>query len=46
MTMVRTGPESWDIEVHDVNGKVVNRCKAQGRQSSCELPQVVAPNRP
>jgi hypothetical protein len=46
MTMVRTGPESWDIEVHDVNGKVVNRCKAQGRQSSCELPQVVAPSRP
>jgi hypothetical protein len=46
MTMVRTGPESWDIEVHDVNGKVVNRCKAQGRQSSCDLPQVVAPSRP
>ena len=46
MTMVRTGPESWDIEVHDVNGKVVNRCKASGRQSSCELPQVVAPSRP
>jgi len=46
MTMVRSGPESWDIEVHDVNGKVVNRCKASGRQSSCELPQVVAPSRP
>lgn len=46
MTMVRTGPESWDIEVHDVNGKVVNRCKAEGRKSSCELPQVVAPSRP
>lgn len=46
MTMVRTGAESWDIEIHDVNGKVLNRCKAQGRQSSCELPQVVAPNRP
>ncbi len=46
MTMVRTGRESWDIEIHDVNGKVMNRCKAEGRQSSCELPQVVAPNRP
>jgi len=46
MTMVRTGPESWDIEAHYVNGKVVNRCKAQGRQSSCETPQVVAPPRP
>jgi hypothetical protein len=46
MTMVRTGPESWDIEIHDVNGKVLNRCTAQGRQSSCELPQVVAPPRP
>jgi hypothetical protein len=46
MTMARTGPESWDIEVHDVNGKVLNHCTAQGRQSSCDLPQVVAPNRP
>jgi hypothetical protein len=46
MTMVRTGTESWDIEVHDVNGKVLNRCRAQGRQSSCDLPQVVAPSRP
>jgi hypothetical protein len=46
MTMARTGPESWDIEIHDVNGKVVNRCKAEGRQSSCEIPQVVAPKRP
>lgn len=46
MTMARTGPESWDIEVHDVNGKVVNHCKAEGRQSSCDLPQVVQPNRP
>jgi hypothetical protein len=46
MTMMRTGPESWDIEIHDVNGKVLNHCKAEGRQSSCDLPQVVAPNRP
>jgi hypothetical protein len=46
MTMVRTGPESWDIEIHDVNGKVLNHCTAQGRQSSCDLPQVVAPSRP
>jgi len=46
MTMVRTGPESWDIEVHDVNGKVVNHCTASGRQSSCDIPQVVAPPRP
>ena len=46
MTMVRTGPESWDIEVHDVNGKTVNHCTATGRQSACDLPQVVQPNRP
>jgi hypothetical protein len=46
MTMVRTGPETWDIEIHDVNGKVLNHCKAEGRQSSCDLPQVVAPSRP
>ncbi|MGZ3275143.1 MAG: metallophosphoesterase [Caulobacteraceae bacterium] len=46
MTMVRSGPESWDIEIHDVNGKVLNHCKAEGRKSSCDLPQVVAPSRP
>jgi hypothetical protein len=46
MTMVRSGPESWDIEVHDVNGKVLNHCTATGRQSVCDKPQVVAPARP
>ena len=46
MTMVRTGAESWDVEVHDVNGKVVNHCTARGRKSSCDLPQVTAPARP
>jgi hypothetical protein len=46
MTMARTGPESWDIEVHDINGKVLNHCTATGRQSVCDKPQIEAPKRP
>ncbi|HUO21789.1 MAG TPA: metallophosphoesterase [Caulobacteraceae bacterium] len=43
MTMVRTGPTTWDVEVHDQNGAVVNRCKIEGRHSKCDLPQVSGP---
>ncbi len=43
MTMERTGKESWSILVHDVDGKVVNRCTAQGKVSSCEIAQVKVP---
>ena len=43
MTMVRTGPRTWDVEVHDQNGDVVNRCKIDGRQSKCDLVRVSGP---
>ena len=46
MTMLRNGPDKWDIEVHDINGKVVNVCKVTGRTSLCDTPQVQAPARP
>jgi hypothetical protein len=46
MTMVRTGPEAWDVEAHDVNGLTVNRCKVLGKDIACDTPQVVAPPRP
>jgi hypothetical protein len=42
MTMERTGRESWDVLVHDINGKVVNHCTTKGRTSSCDTPQVEA----
>lgn len=43
MTLSRTGQETWDVEVHDQNGDVVNRCKVTGRHSKCELAQVSGP---
>jgi hypothetical protein len=43
MTMVRTGADTWDVEAHDINGKVVNVCKVVGRKSSCDTPQVLVP---
>ncbi len=42
MTMERTGKEAWTVLVHDVNGKVVNHCTAQGKVSSCDIQQVKA----
>jgi hypothetical protein len=46
MTMTRLAPDGWDVEVHDVNGKVVNHCKVTGAQAVCDTPRVVAPRRP
>lgn len=43
MTMERTGKEAWSVQVHDVDGKVVNHCTVQGKVSACDIPQVVAP---
>jgi hypothetical protein len=43
MTMERTGRESWDIQIHDINGKVVNHCTALGKASHCDIPQVLEP---
>jgi hypothetical protein len=41
MTLVRNGLDRWDVEVHDINGKVVNVCKVVGRHSTCDTPQVL-----
>lgn len=42
MTMERRGPAQWDIEVHDLQGKIRNRCRLDGRRSVCEVAQVQA----
>jgi hypothetical protein len=41
MTLERTGQQTWAVEIHDVNGAVVNRCRVTGRHSQCDTPQVV-----
>jgi hypothetical protein len=40
MTLERTGPSSWTARIHDLTGKVVNRCAIKGRISKCDLRQV------
>jgi hypothetical protein len=40
MTMERRGPEQWHVLVHDLQGKVRNSCRIDGRRSSCIMPQV------
>jgi hypothetical protein len=40
MTMYRNGPDKWDIEVHDVNGRVINLCKVNGSKSVCDRGRV------
>jgi hypothetical protein len=42
MTMERTGPADWKVEVHDLVGAVVNRCTISGRISKCDIAQVHA----
>jgi hypothetical protein len=42
MTMERRGPAQWDIEVHDLQGKIRNRCRLDGRRSVCDVTQVQA----
>ncbi len=46
MTMERTGPGAWHVEVHDRNGVVQNRCELTGRRSRCQLTQVPTQVRP
>jgi hypothetical protein len=43
MTLTRTGPKTWDVEVHDQNGDVVNHCKVTGRRSKCDVARVSGP---
>lgn len=40
MTMERSGPGAWRIEVHDRHGALKNRCTLTGRQSRCETAQI------
>jgi hypothetical protein len=40
MTMVRQGREDWDVEIHDIDGKTVNRCAVHGKDIACDTPQV------
>jgi hypothetical protein len=40
MTMERAGPRRWNVQVWNVSGRVVNRCRIDARSSACDLPQV------
>jgi len=40
MTMERRGPAQWAVEVHDLQGRVRNRCRLDGRRSECDVAQV------
>jgi hypothetical protein len=40
MTMERTGPDTWQVVVHDRDGKPRNTCTVRGRHSACAVPQV------
>ncbi|MES2346087.1 MAG: metallophosphoesterase [Pseudomonadota bacterium] len=40
MTMERRGAEQWEVLVHDLQGKIRNRCRIDGRRSSCDAARV------
>lgn len=40
MTMERRGPDSWEVQVHDLHGAVRNTCQVQGKRSVCEHTRV------
>jgi len=40
MTMERAGPRRWDVRIWNLAGGVVNRCRIDGRHSTCDRPQV------
>jgi hypothetical protein len=40
MTLERRAAEHWDVKVWDLAGRIVNRCRIDGRKSRCEKPQV------
>lgn len=40
MTMERTGPDSWQVVIHDRDGATMNTCTLEGRRSHCALAQV------
>lgn len=44
MTMERTGGRSWRVLVHDVAGRVFNRCWIKGQVSRCDKARVATPS--
>jgi hypothetical protein len=40
MTLERRRADRWDVKVWDLQGRIVNRCRIEGRRSSCEKGQV------
>jgi hypothetical protein len=42
MTLTRTGAAAWRIDVRDVDGRVINRCRLRGKALNCALGQVPA----
>jgi hypothetical protein len=40
MTMERRGAGQWLVQVHDLQGKVRNSCKVDGKHSVCEKMRV------
>ena len=40
MTLERRGDDAWHVEVHDVQGAVVNTCEIRGKDVACALAQV------
>jgi hypothetical protein len=40
MTMERRGADQWHVRVHDLQGRVRNSCRIDGRRSSCAVAQV------
>jgi len=43
MTLERRGVRSWAATIRDVDGHVVNRCRIDGRRSSCRVKRVPSP---
>lgn len=39
MTMERTAPARWSVQVRDVSGHVIGRCRIVGKQSRCDRRQ-------
>lgn len=40
MTMERIGEDHWTVQVHDVDGKVVNTCDVKASKAECAVAQV------
>jgi hypothetical protein len=40
MTLERDGPRRWTAKVWNLSGQIVNRCRIDGRQSTCDVGQV------